>query len=171
MKYTTEQRSMAQGTPHGFTVVELAVVLVIFGIVLAAAVPSFTHRNAWVRLEGSARELSSRIQLARQAAVAQRVPYRVLVDSDDHSFTVERQENDSTWTREPDQVFRLEGVQEMTMVVGDSLESDEILIETRGTVDDSSAPARIRLLSAQSDTAVVVVVRTGRVTTRMASGS
>jgi type II secretion system protein H len=54
----------------GFSLIEAMVVLVVLGIVLAAAIPDFTKSNRRRSVESAATTLSSRIQVARQRAIA-----------------------------------------------------------------------------------------------------
>jgi Tfp pilus assembly protein FimT len=143
---------------------------VVLGIVLATAVPNFTRRNSWGRIEGAAREMSTRMQTARAKAVAQRVPYRLVMDPDGQSYYFERQQDDSTWVSDPDKVYQVEGAAGMTTRVGGDPEADEIYFESRGTVRDEDSPAEVRFISATNDTATVVLVRTGRVTVHMSAG-
>jgi type II secretion system protein H len=154
----------------GFQLIELMVVLVVLGIVLAAAVPNFTHRNSWARIEGAAREMSARMQTARSKAVAQRVPYRLVLDRYGPSYVFERRQDDSTWVRDPDRVFEVEGTAGMTTSLGGDPAANEIYFETRGTVRDEDSPAEVRFTNAGNDTATVRLVRTGRVTVHMSAG-
>src|SRR5512135_608150 len=100
----------SRASEAGFQLVELMVVLVIFGMVLAAAVPSFVQRNSWQRSEGAAREMGARISIAREMTIGRRIPYRLVLNRPNHSYTFERQESDSSWVRDPDRVFQAEGV-------------------------------------------------------------
>lgn len=150
------------GSRAGFSLVEMMVAVVIIGIVVAAAVPNFTQRNARYRVEGQAKEVGTRIQLARQRAVAERVPYRMIIDTGDLAYYFEKQEDDSTWVRSPDQVYEIEGVEELELTIGGSEAESIVRLETRGTIHSEDSPVEMRFISATQDTASLSVVRTGR---------
>ena len=151
----------------GFQLIELMVVLVVIGVVLASAVPSFSTRNARARAEGQARDLSSRMQMARQLALTKRVPYRMVVDESNLEYYFERQDDDSTWTQDPDETYTVEGVDGFSATIGGSEAGDEVFFETRGTIADANAPAEFVFVSTNGDSAAVSMVRTGRCTVRM----
>ncbi len=151
----------------GFTLLEVMVVVVILGILLAVATPGLGRRNEWNRLEGAARNLSTRLQTARALAVSHRVPYRMVLNSAAMSYIIERQDTDSTWVREPDVEYAAEGIEEMQVEIGGTTDSVAVVMEPRGTVLAEDVPAVVRFLGSRGDTAVVSLVRTGRVTVRM----
>jgi type II secretion system protein H len=155
--------------PEGFQLIELMVVVVILGIVLATALPSFVRRNQWNRLEGAARQLSSRMQETRQRAVAHRVPHRLALDPASGSYRVYRQETDSTWTPTSAEYYHAEGVAEIDAEVAGVVPHDsvEVLFEPRGTIRESDVPTVVRFIGSEQDTAILTLVRTGRVTVRM----
>lgn len=155
------------GSQAGFQLIELMVVLVVIAVVLASAVPSFTTRNARARTEGAARDLSSRMQMARQLALTKRVPYRMVVDESNLEYYFERQENDSTWVADPDETYTVEGVDGFSATIGGSESEDEVFFETRGTIADGNAPAQFVFVSTNGDSAALSMVRTGRCTVRM----
>ncbi len=154
-------------TSRGFSLVEIMVALTIIGIVLAAAVPNFTNRNARYRVEGAAKEVGTRIALARQQAVAERMPYRMVVDESARSYYFEKQENDSTWTMSPNETYEIKGAETLLMEVGESSTSSTVRLQPRGTLLDEDAPLMMRFVSAMNDTAYLSVVRTGRTVVTM----
>ena len=155
------------GNEAGFNLVELMVVVVVMGVLLATAVPSVTERNARNRTEGAARQLSARMQVARQMAVSKRVPYRMTMDLNDSAYYFERQDDDSTWTMDPDQTYSIEGVEEINTDIGGRDGETLVHFETRGTVDSDDSPALVTIVSTNGDTARLSMVRTGRATIEM----
>jgi type II secretion system protein H len=156
---------------EGFQLIELMVVLVILGIVLATALPSFVRRNEWNRLRGEAERLSARMQEARQRAVAQRTPYRMMMDPASLTYRFYREDADTAWVAEPAEYFEAGGVTEIQATLnGDApFDSVEVLFEPRGTIRDTDVPAVFRFIGAEEDTAILTLVRTGRATMRMSA--
>ena len=155
------------GSEAGFNLVELMVVVVVLGVLLATAIPSMTERNARNRTEGAARQLSARMQIARQLAVSQRVPYRMTLDLIDRAYYFERQDDDSTWTMDPNQTYSIEGAEEINTDIGGRMGETIVHFATRGTIDDDDSPALVTIVSSSGDTARMSMVRTGRATVRM----
>jgi type II secretion system protein H len=158
---------------EGFQLIELMVVLVILGIVLATALPSFVRRNEWNRLQGEAERLSARMQETRQRAVAQRTPYRMMMDAASMTYRFYRQDTDTDWVAEPDEYYQTGGVTEISATLDGEvpIDSVEILFEPRGTIRDTDVPAVFRFIGAEEDTATLTLVRTGRATVRMSARS
>ncbi len=151
----------------GYTIVELLVVCTVIGIMMAIAVPGLSSRNARNRAEGAARDLSVRMQMARQKAVSTRMPYRMTFDATAKTYQFERYNADSTWSADPDEVFDIEGVHGFTSDVGGSAIDTEVRFETRGTLSSDDSPVRFLFISTNSDTASLSVVRTGRSIVKM----
>lgn len=74
----------------GFTLVEMIVVLALVGILSAVAAPSV---NQWIqnyRAKTTARQLMSDLQSARTKAVAERLEFRLSVDTANNEFKIQR---------------------------------------------------------------------------------
>ncbi|MBD3162572.1 MAG: type II secretion system protein GspH [Candidatus Eisenbacteria bacterium] len=151
---------------RGFTLVEALVVLTIMGIVLAAAVPSFVGSNRQRRVEGAADEMAARIQVARQRAVASRIPHRLVLEPGSNRYRTEYLDNDSTWVRFPDEDQEVHATVSWQATAGGDVGNTDIEFESRGTVLDEDAPLSVIFTSAGSDTFTLSLVRTGRVTVR-----
>lgn len=68
-----------KGTPsdHGFTVIELMVVLAVALIVMGVALPNMVSWLPTYRLSAGARQLAGDLQLARMKAISQNTKYRL----------------------------------------------------------------------------------------------
>ena len=68
-----------KGTPsdHGFTVIELMVVLAVAVIVMGVALPNMMSWLPTYRLSAGARQLAGDLQLARMKAISQNTKYRL----------------------------------------------------------------------------------------------
>jgi len=75
-------------TRRGFTLIELMAVLVIFGLLVALALPSFQLQSSRV-LQDESRRLAGSLEYARQRAVMTGVPTRVWLDLDRSEYRVE----------------------------------------------------------------------------------
>ena len=128
---------------RGFTLTELMVLITIFGILMAIAVPSINQQISSQQLRSSARELMSVLRNARSAAINEGVPrYVILRPGTPGSYQVYRFVG-SSWTPAHNEV-RLKGkvgFSETDVVVpavsnapvsGVSVPADAIYFDTRG---------------------------------------
>ncbi len=78
----------------GFTLIELALVVLLLSIITALGVPNFRSLYKKSELQKVAADLSGTLRYAQQRAVMNRVPIRVVIDVDDEKFyvPVEKQE-------------------------------------------------------------------------------
>lgn len=77
---------------HGFTLIELMVIVSIVGILTAIAIPSLSESMARRRLEGIANELSADLQFAKSQAVS--INKIVNLVTTEHGYVISN--NDST---------------------------------------------------------------------------
>lgn len=148
---------------RGFSMVEVMTVLVIFGLVLAAAIPSvstYLHRDQ-VRM--AALSFRSTCMVAQKRAMATRTPHRVVYDPLTSAYFVERRTG-GVWTLASSDTLRLPDG--LTMDGGTTADPTNhvITFEALGTVQIDDVPARIRFFNAAADTSTVTLVRTGRMT-------
>jgi prepilin-type N-terminal cleavage/methylation domain-containing protein len=77
----------------GFTLIEIAVVMVVVGIIAALVLPRIGMMNG-VQLKSAAREMAGTIRITYAAAVMERTPYRIAFDFEHQMYWVERRSGD-----------------------------------------------------------------------------
>ncbi len=146
----------------GFQLIELMIVLTIAGILLTAAIPNFTRLTSRSRVESAASDVHRTLVLARQKALARRVPYRVMVIAGGQALRVERRD-DGAWVADPVRDLLIPESLEMTTSFGGQSTNIDLIIEPQGTIRAEDAPAVFRFGNARGDSASVRAVRTGRI--------
>lgn len=148
---------------RGFSMVEMMTVLVIFGLVLAAAIPSVTTYMRRDQVRGTALSFRSTCMIAQKRAMATRLEHRVVYDPGAGTYHIERFE-DGVWNFDSPDSLRLPGGMQMEGGTTADPSHHIITFEALGTVDTDDVPARVRFFNEMADTSTVTLVRTGRMT-------
>ena len=99
-EYTEEDvKKMEQILGRGVTIVELIMVMVIMGIILALAIPRFEAFYA-VKLSGAVNKVISDIRYTQQLAISQHDTYRIIFYADQEKYEV-RKVSDNSLAKEP----------------------------------------------------------------------
>ncbi len=80
-------------TKNGFTLVELALVMVIIVLLLGLSLPSMGKFYAQTKLAAASRQMSWTLRYAHQAAVAKAMPYTFNFDSAEGTYWVSSRES------------------------------------------------------------------------------
>ena len=102
-KFSNGINSPCESLLMGFTLVEILIVIAIFGVLTAIAAPGI---SAWVetfKFKNTIREIGITMQLARMKTIASGVEYRVVFDLDAETFSLERgnqADGSDTWIPE-----------------------------------------------------------------------
>lgn len=86
------------GHSKGFTMIELLVAVVVFGILTAMAVPNFLSWISKYNLKAAADELYSNMQFARLSAVKQNKEWALVFDTTNGIYYVCSDDGDGDWT-------------------------------------------------------------------------
>lgn len=124
----------AAKTHHGFTLIELIIVLLISVLAFAAVSVNISSGNQTMRLQAAARDIASALRYARGQALIGREPVSVSINLDDNSYRVSNRSK----------VYRLPAEIDISLVVADDeLEEGEGSIRFFG--DGSATGGRISL--------------------------
>ena len=72
----------------GFTLLELIVVMIIIGLVMAAAYPAISRGSIALQLRSTGRDVLNTFRYAREKAVTEQTRMKVLVDRDKQQLTL-----------------------------------------------------------------------------------
>jgi len=145
----------------GFSAIEVMTVLVIMGIVLAAAVPNVTRYMRHDQVRMAAESFQSHCMVAQQRTMASRVPHRVVYDPGSASYRTERQES-GLWEPISADSTALDPGLSMNGGTDTDPSHHVITFEPRGTITMSDVPATVLFTNGEHDSSWVRLVRTGR---------
>lgn len=74
---------------NGFTLLEIIIVLTLITVILGLSTLYFAGPLPGAQLQATGRELTALIRYARSLARMKRVPQRILIDLDKHTYTLE----------------------------------------------------------------------------------
>ncbi|MGD2127464.1 MAG: GspH/FimT family pseudopilin [Desulfobacteraceae bacterium] len=72
----------------GFTIIELLVTIIIFGVLASIAIPGFSRWLPSYRIKGAARDIFSNMQFAKMGAVKERAEWAVVFDRANHQYKI-----------------------------------------------------------------------------------
>jgi prepilin-type N-terminal cleavage/methylation domain-containing protein len=149
----------------GFTMIEMMVMLVIFGITLAATVPNVTRYMRHDQVRMVAENFRAVVAVTQQRAMSTRVPHRIVYEPSANCYYIERR-TAGVWVFACADTLRVSG--DLFMAGGtDSDPSNQVLtFEPFGTVSVDDVPATIVFSNGHHDSSTVRIVRTGRTTLR-----
>lgn len=132
----------SRGIPQreaGYSLIELAVVIILLGITLAASIPAFSRLMQSNSLQNAANQVSGHMRLARQMAVASGVPYIVDWDSTESYLLVrDDNQNDAPDVGEPaDGPFTLPSRVSLENSEDDGFTSSLVVFSRDGSASES----------------------------------
>ncbi|CAM5260915.1 Type II secretion system protein H OS=Stutzerimonas stutzeri OX=316 GN=CH92_03980 PE=3 SV=1 [Stutzerimonas stutzeri] len=119
---------------HGFTLVELMIVLVLLGIVATIAVPNFNTLIRNNQLQSKADELVAFLQHARGQAVINRSIYEVKICNDDDRWIIRKFDASNGGNCEDGKIERLlEHKPEQAEILNTTLSDNRLVFRPNGT--------------------------------------
>ncbi len=144
---------MNQEAQRGFTLIELMVVLVIMGLIVALGPLAFRNAMPGLALQASAREAAATLREARSIAIRDNAESFVLIDVEARSLRL----------GEADSVHELESGLGLELVAAASEKIDDNQGRIRFFPDGTSTGGRLTLTQDERKLYVVVDWLTGRV--------
>lgn len=142
-----------KGTPsdHGFTVIELVIVLAVALIVMGVALPNMISWLPTYRLSSGARQLAGDLHLARMRAISQNTKYRLrFTDNNTYEFW----KDNGGWAKESGGFDLPEGI-----TVANAVPFDTSEFQARGTVNTAGSITLKNTYNEQKDLAISIVGR------------
>jgi prepilin-type N-terminal cleavage/methylation domain-containing protein len=146
----------------GFSLVELCIALVLLGIVLAIAVPSYRGWAANTNLKGAARMVSSDVFDTRARALSESRTYTITYNPDPAStYTIQAAAANGLPAVSVTKTFdEFGGVRLASVNLG--MAAYTITIQSRGTVSSPAGTATIGVTNVRNSTGTITVLNTGR---------
>lgn len=101
LHYRHDVAGLAPGARRGYTLVEILMVVIIFGVLTTIAILNLGPALQHARVRGAANELATDLQYAQLLAVRERTPMLLTVDASTRSYEITDRQQDTVYrTRE-----------------------------------------------------------------------
>lgn len=141
----------------GFSLTELIVVIGIFAVVTAFAVPALNHYSSNSNLRTAAREVTSDIFMFRERAISEDRQYRITYNTGTGAYSIEQ----GTYSGAPYTSIQVKNVNAAAadaQISAITFQNQQIIFQTRGTVTTGT----MTLANRFGSTATITVNTAGR---------
>lgn len=146
-------------TQPGFTLIELVLVMVIIGAMLAVVAPSLGRARSRSRVDDTAAQLRSMVELARTRAAADGRPTRVVIDTVESACWIEHLEGGG-FIRTPSSLgMKVELDKGVELTTDDAASEEAGVYMIRAEPDGRVEIVQLRLLGTDSGRERVVYTR------------
>lgn len=145
---------IAQKSRKGFSLIEMLIVMAIIGVLLSAAIPSWTKYRLNSDLRTAARGVASDFFNTKQRAIGETVEYRIIFNVNGNSYQIRNMSSGEFKTKNLSEFA--EGI-EMTSAAF-SFGNPIIIFSARGIAENGS----VILHNSKGSTATITVNITGR---------